>query len=290
VSTPRFLLCRVSLPMVMLLVGSFCAVPAWGHHTTAHKPPLLDEVGLDQRLHEHIPLDLVFRDEAGAPVRLGDYFGAKPVILTLAYYDCPNLCTMILNGLLRTLRTLSFSVGEQFNVVTVSIDPDNTPAMATAKKARYIEGYGRSGAADGWHFLTGKADAIQRLAQAVGFRYTYDAEHDQFAHASGIMLLTPEGELARYFYGVEYAPRDVRLGLVEAAANRIGTPVDQLLLFCYHYDPKSGTYSLAILNTLRMAGLGTVLVLGVFMGVMFRRDRRPTSSHEPSEAGDEDGD
>jgi protein SCO1/2 len=287
-SMPHFLLRRVSLPMLLGLI--LFALPARGHHTTAHKPPLLDEVGLDQRLHEQIPLDLAFWDETGAPVRLGDYFGAKPVILTLAYYDCPNLCTLVLNGLLRTLRALSFTVGEQFNVVTVSIDPDNTPAMAAAKKEQYARGYGRPGAVQGWHFLAGEPAAIQRLAQAVGFRYTYDAEHDQFAHASGIMLLTPQGKLARYFYGVEYAPRDVRLGLIEAAANRIGSPIDQLLLFCYHYDPKSGTYSLVILNVLRMAGLATVLLLGAFIGVMFRRDRRPKSSHEKPEAGGEGGD
>jgi protein SCO1/2 len=242
-------------------------------------------VGLEQRLHESLPLDLEFRDDTGTRVRLATFFSDKPVILTLVYYDCPNLCTLVLNGLLRTLRTLSFTVGEQFDVVTVSIDPDNTPALAAAKKAQYIEGYGRPGAAQGWHFLTGEPDAIRRLAQAVGFRYTYDAEHDQFAHASGVMLLTPQGKLARYFYGIEYAPRDVRLGLVEAAANRIGTPIDQLLLFCYHYDPQSGTYSLVIFKALRVAGVVTVLLLGAFMGIMFRHDRRRKSNHAKPGAG-----
>lgn len=283
--------CRLRFTSLCLLLAlGLWSLPVWGDHTTAHQPPLLDDVGLEQRLHEQLPLDLTLRDETGAPVRLGAYFGTKPVILILAYYDCPNLCTLVLNGLLRTLRTLSFTVGEQFDVVTVSIDPDNTPAMAAAKKAQYIRGYGRPGAAHGWHFLTGEAAAIQRLAQAVGFRYTYDAERDQFAHASGIMLLTPQGKLARYFYGIEYAPRDVRLGLVEAAANRIGTPIDQLLLFCYHYDPESGTYSLVILKTLRVAGVVTVLLLGGFVSVMVRRDRRHTSSHETSRAGGEERD
>ena len=271
--------------LYLLLGLSLSALPVWGHHTTSHRPPILDDVGLDQRLHEFIPLDLAFRDETGARVRLGKFFGDKPVILTLVYYDCPNLCTLVLNGLLRTLRTLSFTVGAQFDVVTVSIDPDNTPALAAAKKAQYIQGYGRPEAAHGWHFLTGEPDAIRRLAQAVGFRYTYDAEHDQFAHASGIMLLTPQGKLARYFYGIEYTPRDVRLGLVEAAANRIGTPIDQLLLFCYHYDPQSGTYSLVILKALRIAGVVTILLLGAFMGMMFRYDRRQKSSHEKPGAG-----
>ena len=278
--------CRLRFTSLYWLLGlSLLALPAWGDHTTSHRPPILNDVGLDQRLHESLPLDLEFRDDTGAPVRLATFFSDKPVLLTLVYYDCPNLCTLVLNGLLRTLRTLSFTVGEQFDVVTVSIDPDNTPALAAAKKAQYIEGYGRPGAAQGWHFLTGEPDAIRRLAQAVGFRYTYDAEHDQFAHASGVMLLTPQGKLARYFYGIEYAPRDVRLGLVEAAANRIGSPIDQLLLFCYHYDPQSGTYSLVILKALRVAGVVTVLLLGAFMGIMFRHDRRRKSNHAKPGAG-----
>jgi protein SCO1/2 len=175
------------------------------------------------------------------------------------------------------LRALSLTVGDDFNIVTLSIDPDNTPALAEAKKTQYVRAYGRPGAADGWHFLTGEPEAIQRLARAVGFRYRYDAEKDQFAHASGMMLLTPEGKLSRYFYGIEYAPRDVRLGLVEAAANQIGSPIDQLLLFCYRYDPESGKYSLAIMNVLRLAGVGTVLALGVLIGVMFRRDSAGSS-------------
>ena len=278
--------CRLRFTsLYWLLALSLSALPVWSHHTTSHRPPILNEVGLEQRLHESLPLDLEFRDDTGTRVRLATFFSDKPVILTLVYYDCPNLCTLVLNGLLRTLSTLSFTVGEQFDVVTVSIDPDNTPALAAAKKAQYIEGYGRPGAAQGWHFLTGEPDAIRRLAQAVGFRYTYDAEHDQFAHASGVMLLTPQGKLARYFYGIEYAPRDVRLGLVEAAANRIGSPIDQLLLFCYHYDPQSGTYSLVILKALRVAGVVTVLLLGAFMGILFRHDRRRKSNHAKPGAG-----
>jgi protein SCO1/2 len=235
-------------------------------------------VGLEQRLQTFIPLDLVFWDETGRQVSLHDYFDTKPVILTLTYYNCPNLCTLVLNGLLRTLRALSFTAGEHFTVLTVSIDPDDTPALAAARKAQYMRGYGRASTADGWHFLTGEPEAIQRLTQAVGFRYTYDATRDQFVHASGIMVLTPQGQLARYFYGIEYAPRDVRLGLVEAAANKIGSPIDQLLLLCYHYDPQSGTYSLVILRVLRLAGIATVLALGGLMGVLFRRERRSRGS------------
>jgi protein SCO1/2 len=214
------------------------------------------------------------RDETAAPVHLRGYFGSKPVILALTYYDCPNLCTLILNGLLKTLRVLSLTVGQDFNVLIVSINPDNPPSLAAAKQAQYVRDYGRAGAARGWHFLTGQPEAIQRLTQAVGFRYTYDAAHQEFVHAAGIMVLTPQGQLARYFYGVEYAPRDLQLGLVEAAGRRIGSPIDQLLLLCYHYDPQSGRYTLTVLQALRLAGVVTVVALGAYMGVMLRRERR----------------
>ena len=207
-------------------------------------------------------------------VQLGEYFGARPVILILDYYQCPRLCPLVLDALLASLRMLPLTVGKQFGVLIVSIDARDTPAVAAAKKAQYLERYGRPDTADGWHFLTGEPEAIQRLATTVGFRYTYDAATDQFAHAAGIMIVTPQGTLARYFYGIAYAPRELRLGLVEAAANHIGSPIDQLLLFCYHYDPLTGKYGLAIMNVIRLAGLVTVMGLGIFMGVMFRRDRR----------------
>lgn len=251
---------------------------AQAHHTTQHLPDQLREVSFEQRLGEPLPLHLTFRDETGHTVRLSDYFGTTPVLLTLAYHRCENLCPLVLNGLVQTLRTLSLSVGEQFQVVTLSIDPQDTPTLAAERKAHYVQQYGRPGAARGWHFLTGEAEAIQQLAQAAGFRYTYDAASDQFAHASGFVLLTPQGVLARYMFGLEYAPRDVRLGLIEAAAHTIGSPIDQLLLLCYHYDPHTGTYSLAIMHTLRLAGGATVLTLGVFIGVLWRRER--VSSHQ----------
>src|SRR5262245_59467052 len=244
-----------------LLLWLGTCVPAPAHHTAQHESPLLRQVDFVQRLHEFIPLDLVLWDDTGRPVSLQDYFGRKPVILSLVYYDCPNLCTMVLNGLLRTLRALSLTVGADFDVLVVSINPRGTSAMAPAQKAQYVRSYGRADAANGWHFLTGSSEAIQRLTEAVGFHYSYDAARGQFAHASGIMVLTPQGQLARYFYGVEYAPRDVRLGLIEAAAHKIGSPIDQLLLLCYHYDPQSGTYSVAILPTLRLTGLPTVVIL-----------------------------
>jgi protein SCO1/2 len=244
--------------------------------TGAHeaRPALLRDVGLEQRLDAQIPLALAFRDEAGTVVQLREYFGARPVILILDYYQCPRLCPLVLDALLASLRMLPLTVGKQFGVLIVSIDARDTPAVAAAKKAQYLERYGRPDTADGWHFLTGEPEAIQRLSTTVGFRYTYDAATDQFAHAAGIMIVTPQGKLARYFYGIAYAPRELRLGLVEAAANHIGSPIDQLLLFCYHYDPLTGKYGLAIMNVIRLAGLVTVMGLGIFMGVMFRRDRR----------------
>jgi protein SCO1/2 len=240
---------------------------------SANSNPFAD-VGLDQRLNVQVPLDLRFRDETGDAVQLRDYFGEKPVVLALVYYDCPMLCTLVLNGLLRSLRALSFTAGSEFNVVTVSFNPRETPVLAAGKKETYLQGYARPGAEVGWHFLTGEEDAIRQLTRAVGFRYVYDAEADQYAHASGIIVLTPQGRIARYFYGIEYAPRDLRLGLVEASANTIGSPVDQVLLLCYHYDPATGKYGVVITNVIRLAGVATVLCLGSFMVVMFRRDRR----------------
>jgi protein SCO1/2 len=262
------------LAIFYLLSSSFFAVPVAAHHTEAHQPPgMLRQVAFDQRLHEQVPLDLPLRDEAGNSVRFGDYLGAKPLLLTLSYYDCPMLCPLVLDGLLRTLRAMAFTIGDQFNVVAVSFDPADTSALAAAKQAHYARGYGRDGAGAGWHFLTGEAAAIQHLTQAVGFRYAYDAARDQYAHAAGIVVLTPQGHIARYFYGLEFSPREVRLALVEAAAGSIGSPVDQLLLYCYQYDPATGSYTLVVRRVLQLAGVATVLGLGGFLAVMFHRDR-----------------
>jgi protein SCO1 len=245
------------------------------HHEAQHQlPPVLRDVGFEQRLGASIPLDLLLRDEAGKTVRLGDYFGTRPVILTMAYYNCPMLCGLVLDGLAQSLRGLRFNLGEQFVVVTVSFDPGEIPAHATAKKDQFLRSYARPGAVDGWHFLTGDAASIQQLTQAIGFRYAYDAENRQFAHAAGLVVLTPQGEIARYLYGIEFAPKDVRLALVEASAGQIGSPVDQLLLFCSRYDPSTGQYGLIIMHVLRLSGLMTVVVLGGFLTVMFRRERR----------------
>jgi protein SCO1/2 len=236
-------------------------------------PQLLTEIGLDQKLDAQLPLDLPFRDEAGRDVKLGDYFGKRPVVLSLVYYECPMLCTQVLNGLVSSIGVLQFDVGQQFDIVTVSFDPGETPELASAKKASYLERYNRPGAAAGWHFLTGSQKSIEALTKAVGFRYAYNASIDQYAHVSGIMVATPEGRLSHYFYGIEYGPRDLRLALIEAADRRIGSPVDQLLLYCFHYDPKSAKYSFAVMRLVRSAGLATVLALVAGIVIMRRRDK-----------------
>ncbi len=238
------------------------------------QPPMLRDVGIDQKLGAQLPLELSFRDENGENAPLQKYFNEKPVILAFVYYECPMLCTQVLNGLLETLKTLSFDAGKQFDVLAVSFDPGETSKLAAEKKAGYLQRYGRGGAEPGWHFLTGDTAAIRRLTEAAGFRYKYDPVTDQFAHASGVMVITPQGKIARYFYGIEYSGRDLRLALVEASENKIGSPVDVLLLYCFHYDPLTGKYGLVIMNVLRLAGIATVLALGTFMIVMFRRDRQ----------------
>jgi protein SCO1/2 len=231
-------------------------------------PKALSDVGLEQRLDQQLPLDLVFRDESGQEVKLGQYFGQKPVILALVYYDCPMLCTQILNGMVTSFRVLPFQVGKEFDVVTVSFDPRETSALAATKKkvyVNYLPEKMRAGATNGWHFLTGDQANISKLTDAVGFRYRYDEATKQFAHASGIMVATPHGKLSRYFYGIEYAPRDLRLGLIESSANKIGSPADQLLLYCYHYDPATGKYGAAVMKIMRIAGVITVLAIVVML-------------------------
>ena len=243
-------------------------------------PGALQGVGIDQKLDEQVRLNLPFRDEAGRIVPLSTYFhGKKPVILALVYYECPMLCTQILNGLESSLKAVSFNPGQDFEVVSVSFDPTDTPEIAASKKQLLLRRYNRPNTANGWHFLTGDPDNIKALTDAVGFHYKYDPASKQFAHASGIMILTPDGRLSRYFYGVEYAPRDVRLGLVEASRNKIGSPLDQILLFCYHYDPATGKYGALVMRMVRFAGAGFVLVCGAFLWVAVRRERRGFVRH-----------
>ncbi len=261
-------------PFALLLSFLIATTHVHAQLNASDQPEILRNVGIDQRLNEQLPLDLSFRDEAGQTVPLQKYFEEKPVVIALVYYECPMLCTQVLNGLVETLRPLSFDVGEQFEVITVSFDPRETPELAARKKSVYLQRYDRKGTEAGWHFLTGDSLAIQQLTEALGFRYKYDPFTKQYVHASGIIVATPQGKLARYFFGIEYPTRDLRFALIEAADNRIGSVVDQVLMYCFHYDPSAGKYSLAVLNVLRVAGVATVLMLGTFMIVMLRRERR----------------
>ena len=237
------------------------------------KPSILDTVGIDQRLNQQIPLDLTFMDESGKPVQLRQYFGQKPVVVALVYYQCPMLCSQVLNGLTGTLNGIRrFDVGRDFNIVTVSFDPRDTPEAARVQKTSYLHRYRREGSEQGWHFLTGRKEQINSLADSLGFHYAWDPEIQQFAHASAIMLLTPDGRIAQYYYGIEYAPRDLQFGIIEASKGKIGNVVDRLLLYCYHYDPRQGRYGAVVFNILRLSALATVLVLGGFVFIMFRRD------------------
>jgi protein SCO1/2 len=238
-------------------------------------PAPLREIGFDQNLNQPVPLDTPLVDETGRPVRLGYYFGSRPVVLVFAYYDCPMLCTQVINGLASALGVLSLQPGKDFEIVTVSFDPRDTPATATAKKAVYLERYKRPGAEAAWHFLTGSPASIQKLTRAAGFRYVWDEQTKQFAHPTGVIVLTPDGRLARYLFGIEYGPRDLRLGLVEASAGKVGTAVDTLLLYCYHYDPMTGRYGLAIMRAMRLGGAATVLALAAFILTMLRREKHP---------------
>jgi protein SCO1/2 len=292
----RIRLLLLLLLALLLLPGTAAAqggVP--GHsgqpeHGTAPGPgpgqindPLKD-VAYEQKLGAQLPLSLPFVDEAGKAVTLGDYFGAKPVVLILGYYECPMLCSLVRDGAVAGLMDVSLDAGKDFQVVNVSIDPTETPMNAANTKAAIVSRYGRAGAEDGWHFLTGTQDSIQQLADTIGFKYFYDETIDQYAHAAGIVVVTPGGELSHYFYGIEFNPSDLRLGLVEASGNKIGSPVDQLLLLCYHYDPTTGRYSGAIMTAIRVVSV--LFMVGMVAGVYFlgRGPRRPGSPHGPAQA------
>ena len=236
------------------------------------RPPRLENVGIEQHLDAQVPPDLTFRDDAGKTVKLGDYFGRKPLILNLVYYNCTMLCGEALAGLASAMRLVKFDVGNEFDVITVSFDPRETPEMAAAKKNDYVERYGRANAAAGWHFLTGQPESINALTKAVGFQYQYDPKSNQYAHATAIMVLTPQGRISRYFYGVDFPPKDLRMGLVEASQGKIGNAVDAVLLYCYHYDPETGKYGAMVANILRLAAAATILFMGGFLFILWRLD------------------
>jgi protein SCO1 len=237
------------------------------------RPPVLRDVGFDQRIDQSVPGDIALRDEAGRAVRLSDYYGRRPLVVALVYYECPMLCTMTLNGLVSAMSAITFDAGQEFEVVTVSFEPRETPELAAAKKAVYLKRYGRPGAAAGWHFLTGEPADIARLTQALGFRYAWDEDRRQYAHPSGIVVLTPDGRIARYLFGIEYAPKDLRFAVVEASQGRVGGLVDQAVLYCYQYDPMTGKYGAAVMRILRAGALLTLGALSTFIFVMWRRER-----------------
>jgi protein SCO1/2 len=256
------------------LIAALLSLAGAGWLAADEIPAPMREVGFDQRLGEKLPLDVPLRDETGKTVALGDFFHDRPVVLSLVYYECPMLCTLSLNGLVSALSVLRLEPGRDFELVTVSFDPREGAEQARARKKAYLDRYKRPGAEAAWHFLTGDRDALDRLTKAVGFRYAWDAETKQFAHAAGVMVATPAGVLSRYLYGIEYAPKDLRLALVESAAGRLGTPVDAFLLTCYRYDPTQGHYGAYAMGLVRLAGIATVLALGGFVGIMLRRERR----------------
>ena len=247
------------------------------NETTANGlPEALQKIGIDQKLGDQLPLDTVLKDEDGKDVRLGDYFEhGRPVILALVYYECPMLCNEVLNGLTGSLKGISLDAGKDFDVVAISFDAreNDKPDLAKNKKANYLERYGRPGSENGWHFLTGTQDSIDRVTKAAGFNYAWDDKTQQFAHAGGIMITTPGGKLSRYFYGIDYAPKDVKFGLMDSAESKIGNPAEKLLLYCYHYDPASVKYGLAILNVIRLGGIATLLVMGMMFIVFWRRNK-----------------
>ena len=281
------------LALMLALIGSGRPAVALGNSepppigstedpNSATKPPMLRDVGYDQKIGSQLPLDLDLRDEQGRAVKIGEYFGhGKPVILAMVYYECPMLCTMVLNGVVSGLKPLGLTVGKDFEVVAVSFNPHDTPALAKAKKLNYVDRYGRAGSEDGWHFLTAEPAAIERVTSAVGFRYVWDPAAKQYAHPSGIVLLTPGGEISRYLFGVEYEPKDLKLGLVESSQGRLGTLTDQVLLYCFHYDPTMGRYSTAVINLVRAGGILTLLLFGLFL--VIARRRTPSSQATSSQ-------
>lgn len=258
-------------------------------HSEYSRPVLTRGVGLDQKLNSQIPLNLVFRNEANQSVSLGSYFTTKPVVLALVYYRCPNICNVTLSEMVTSLRRVALQPGKDYEVVVVSIDPSETPDLATSKKANYQKEFTRpgpnqnhyAGFNEGWHFLTGTQDSISKLAAAVGFRYRWDERTKQFVHAGGIMIATPKGLLSRYMYGVQYAPADMRMSLVTASNNSIGSPVDQLILFCFHYDATQGKYTLAIFNVMKLAGVITLLALGALVYFLMKGKPAPPAPPQP---------
>ncbi len=262
-----------STGLALMLAGAASGSPNGSIVPSSEMPGVLKSVGYDQRIGEKVPLGVPWRDEHGRAVTLGDYLkGQKPAVLVMAYYHCPMLCDLVLQGVETGLKPLSLDPGREFDVIVAGIDPKETPALAAAKKKEILARYARPGTENGWHFLTGPQDSISRLAQSVGFRYVYDPRRNQYAHAAGMVILTSEGQVSRYLLGVEFPARDIRLGLVESGHGKLGTVVDQVLLYCFHYDPLVGRYSAVTLNIMRLSAVVTVVALALFVVFLRRRE------------------
>ena len=286
--------CKRAIAIVVLALAAAASAgaqtaPANLGKSSTGLPSQLQNVGFEPPLNGQIPLDLGFRDESGRDVTLREYSGQRPVLLALVYYGCPMLCNQVEMGVVGSLKMLSFTPGRDYEVVFVSFDPRENPAMAAQKKESAMSHFGRHDTASGWHFLTGSKESIDALTKAANFRYSFDTRINIFAHASGIMLLTPDGRISRYFYGVEYPSRDVRLGLVDASAGEIGTPIDHLLLFCFEYNPESARYSATILKIIRLGGLLTIFTIVAAILIFRRRDLRATKLHPPLRDGSAQG-
>ena len=261
---------NLTSPLLVFAAALCSVIPAGGQGLT---DGALAQIRFDQKLNSRVSLDLSFHDEEGRPVQLRQYFGSKPVLLVLGYYECPMLCTLVLNGMVESAADMKWSIGREFEVLDVSINPDEKPPLAAAKKRTYIKRYGRSRAAQGWHFLTGSEQSIRQLANEVGFRYAYDPASKQYAHPSGLVVLTPEGKVSKYLFGVTYAPRDLFTALSEASTSRVGSPIQQLILLCFHYNPITGKYSGLIVVILRLLGVATLLGLAGLIVALVRRGR-----------------
>jgi len=250
---------------------------------TTGLPNALKPVGIEQKLGEQLPLDTELKDEEGNNVRLRAYFSTgRPVILAFVYYECPMLCNQVLNGLTGSLKGMSFDAGKEFDVVAISFDAreNDIAQLAKNKKASYIERYNRPNAENGWHFLTGTQDAIEKVTAASGFSYNWDEKSNQFAHAAGVMLVTPDGKLSRYFYGIDYSPKDIKFGIMESAESKVGNPAEKLLLYCYHYDPSTGKYGFAIIRVIRLFGVFTIIGMGTMIFVFWRRNKKEVKSEQ----------
>jgi protein SCO1/2 len=259
----------ICVPLLLALAaGGLCAANG------PNRPPDLNGIGIEQKLNAQIPLDTMFRDESGASVRLRNFFGSRAVVLVPVYFRCPMLCSQVLSGVVAGLRPLSLKPGRDFDVVAISFDPADTPAEASSKRAQYSHSYSSKAGVNGWHFLVGSQASINAVMQAIGFHYRWDPVNKMFIHASGVMVATPEGRVARYLYGVEYEPKDLKLSLVEASHNRIGSAVDKILLFCYHYDPKTGKYGAVVLGSLKIGAILILIVMGVGLFFLWRNDLR----------------